>query len=132
MWQVIENQRFMHPLSPFIHGQLTQCLLCGTWQDSIEGIGHGQCGACLHGMLAAYGRKDCGYAHCKEKAIAFVPRKKRACAVHFPKSGLGTATEFAEKTLKRTFRVVTIRCWVDDDGSIDHSFSAQIITQQAA
>lgn len=62
----------------------TRCLACKTLQCMGNGLGRGQCGICLIGLLPGWSGSDrpCGYKGCKERAIAVAPRVKAVCAAH--------------------------------------------------
>lgn len=65
----------------------TVCLLCGSEQCLVNGLGHGSCGICLHGILTGWGigfHVECCFKGCKNPPVAFGKNgKKFVCKDHF-------------------------------------------------
>lgn len=73
-------------------GELSVCMLCGAVQDMMNGLGHGSCGLCLHGMLAGWSQTGgtCSYAGCEQDAVAWGLRGKwKVCRAHAEGQGIG-------------------------------------------
>lgn len=64
----------------------TICLLCGSPQCLVNGLGNGTCGICFHGLLPGWGGNDkiCSFKNCKNSAVARGKNGKRyVCKEHF-------------------------------------------------
>ena len=64
------------------------CLACGTRICACYGTARGQCPVCYRGLLSNYYRLiPCGYAGCKNHAVAASPRVGFACLSHAIEKG---------------------------------------------
>lgn len=63
----------------------TICLMCGSRQCMVNGLGHGACSICYTGLLLGWsngGRRKCGYRNCENVAVSSAPRVGFACRQH--------------------------------------------------
>lgn len=63
----------------------TVCLACGSPQCMSNGLGHGACGVCYHGILPGWSGWECkcGYKDCGVQAVARIGgRPSQVCAYH--------------------------------------------------
>jgi hypothetical protein len=69
----------------------TTCKACGSGQCMGNGLGRGQCGVCLIGLLPGWSGTDrpCGYKGCPERAIAACDRVGFCCAKHATRATQG-------------------------------------------
>lgn len=65
----------------------TICLLCGSKQCLVNGLGRGSCGICLRGILTGWGigpNVKCNFRGCKNPPVAFGKNGKTfVCKYHF-------------------------------------------------
>lgn len=63
---------------------VSTCAACGSVVCSGYGLGSGHCPVCLVGFLSGWSGNDheCGYAGCRERAVADAPRIGHVCAAH--------------------------------------------------
>lgn len=73
----------------------TTCLACGSGQCMGNGLGRGQCGICLIGLLPGWSgtNRQCGYKGCPEKAIAACDRVGFCCRKHTTRATNGRLYE---------------------------------------
>lgn len=66
------------------------CLACGLTQCHSNGGARGQCDICHYGLLPGWSGWDrpCGYAGCRNRAVAAAPRVRYACRDHLARASI--------------------------------------------